>query len=120
MIVFDDIARQILVQAKLRCPKNNLLTFMMASVPKSMPLHNLLAVAVAKVLYHQSGGLDGHPYGFGVRVQRNIDKPYGLCEECYAHHDNNNSAEHYEQATMISAGTRRPPTPLYGEQVLSS
>jgi hypothetical protein len=69
---------------------------MMANVSESMPLHDQLAIAVAKVLYHEPEGLDDLPFGFGVRVQRKVVKPYGLCDQCYAHDDNYNSTEHCE------------------------
>jgi hypothetical protein len=81
---------------KFDVPENDLLTFMMVNVPKSLPIHNLLAIAVAKVLYHKPEGLDDLPYWFGVRVQKRIDKPYGLCDQCYAQDDNHTSADHCE------------------------
>ena len=66
-------------------PETHLITFMMEHVPKSLPLHALLATAVARVLYHKPEELETLPYGFAVRVIHNIDKPYGLCDECLKH-----------------------------------
>ncbi|KAG9525854.1 hypothetical protein KCU93_g5794, partial [Aureobasidium melanogenum] len=80
-------------------PDTHLITFMMENVPKYLPIHTLLATAVAQVLYHNPEGLDPLPYGFAVRVKHNIDKPYGLCDDCYHHQlstDDHIIADHCE------------------------
>jgi hypothetical protein len=72
-----------------KVPELELIRFMMENISKFMPIHTLLAIAVARVLYHDPEGLlDSLPYGFGVRVRSNLDKPCGICNKCY--HDNNN------------------------------
>lgn len=63
------------------CP--SLIIFMMENIPRFYPIHTLMAIAVARVLWHNSEPLETLPYGFGVRVQKNLDKPYGLCDTCY-------------------------------------
>ncbi|KAH0366309.1 hypothetical protein KCU65_g5518, partial [Aureobasidium melanogenum] len=80
-------------------PDVHLIIFMMENVPKSLPIHALLATAVAQVLYHDPEGLEILPYGFAVRVKNHLDKPYGLCNDCYYQHqstDDHIIADHCE------------------------
>ncbi|KAG9511698.1 hypothetical protein KCV07_g9985, partial [Aureobasidium melanogenum] len=51
---------------------------MMQNIPKLLPVHALLAKAIASVLYHEPDGLEYLPYGFAIRVKDILDKPYGL------------------------------------------
>ncbi|KAG9843313.1 hypothetical protein KCU98_g7862, partial [Aureobasidium melanogenum] len=64
-------------------PDVSLITYMMQNIPKLLPVHALLANAVASVLYHEPEGLEYLPYGFAIRVKDILDKPYGLCDKCY-------------------------------------
>lgn len=64
-------------------PDRSLIDLVMENIPKSSPLHDLLAIAVARLLWHKPEGLDPLPYGFAVRVKKQLDKPYGLCDKCY-------------------------------------
>lgn len=71
------------------------ITFIMESIPKALPLHDLLATAVARLLYHKPEGLDLLPYGFAVRVVKQLDKPYGLCDKCYDLCDTDDQIQDY-------------------------
>lgn len=79
-------------------PDWRLIRFVMENIPKFYPIHSLLATAVARVLWHEAERLEGLPYGFGVRVKRYFDKPYGICDECYKQcedHDTAETCEHF-------------------------
>jgi len=71
-------------------PDPSLIIFMMENIPRFYPIHTLMAIAVARVLWHNSEPLEALPYGFGVRVQKTLDKPYGLCDTCYEQSEDGN------------------------------
>ncbi|KEQ70286.1 hypothetical protein M436DRAFT_84874 [Aureobasidium namibiae CBS 147.97] len=75
-------------------PDWKVIWFMMENIPKCYPIHSLLATAVARVLWHEVERLEGLPYGFGVRVKSNLDKPYGLCDECFSQDESHDTSEY--------------------------
>jgi hypothetical protein len=80
-------------------PEVELIRYMMDNIPKFLPIHTLLATADARVLYLDPEGLlESLPYGFGVRVQKILDKPYSICEACYSDpaNDNPDTLDHYD------------------------
>ena len=63
-------------------PDLDLLEFMMETIPQAYPIHNLFAIAVARLLWHRPEKLGPLPYWFAIRVKKHLDKPYGICDEC--------------------------------------
>jgi hypothetical protein len=85
-------------KSSFKLPKDDLIRSTMENVPKALPIHTLLTVAVARVLYHEPEGLESVPYGFGVRVKSNLDKVYGICDDCYDYNnisDDPGQCEHF-------------------------
>jgi hypothetical protein len=95
--VVDDLTLECFKPA-FEVPDNVLIIFMTENIPRSLPIHALFAIAVARKLYHQPDGLEYLPYGFGVHVKRAIDKPYGMCDECYARDGTANDTDHCEHS----------------------
>jgi len=79
-------------------PDWKLIWFVMENIPMCYPIHSLLATAVARALWHDAERLEGLPYGFGVRVKSSLDRPYGLCDECFKQdgkHDTSEWCDHF-------------------------
>ncbi|CAD0089132.1 unnamed protein product [Aureobasidium mustum] len=83
--IIDNLTSYHCFKFDFEVPDTLLIVFMMENIPKSLPIHALLATAVARVLYHKPEGLEYLPYGFAVRVQNYLDKPYGICDACLDH-----------------------------------
>ncbi|KAG9591150.1 hypothetical protein KCU77_g8634, partial [Aureobasidium melanogenum] len=96
--ITDKLTSDYCLKSGFDVPDTHLITFMMENVPKYLPIHKLLATAVAQVLYHNPEALDPLPYGFAIRVKHNLDKPYGLCDDCYHYQltDDHIIADHCE------------------------